>query len=94
MLECFSFYPVLVRAFSSVLAGLLTSQVDYRTEMENNGNFNPYVREQKMSCQVVSIQCFSKHPWKEIALTVFTFVLALIPCMTQIGFAKLEAYYF
>lgn len=47
MLERFSFYPVLFCAFSSVLAVLLTSQVDYKTEMENNGNFNPNVREKK-----------------------------------------------
>lgn len=47
-----------------------------------------------MYCQIVSIQCCSKHPWKEIALSVFTSVLTQIPCMTQIGFATLETYYF
>lgn len=67
-------------AFSSVLTGLLTSQVDYKTEMEKNGHFNPYVREEKkvLPC---GMQCFPKHPWKETSLSVFNSVPMLIHCI-------------
>lgn len=77
-------------ALSSALAGLLISQVNYKTEMEKSGNCNPYVREQKRSCCVLSILCCTRQQLCHSCNSV----LKLIPCMTlKLVFAELEAHY-